>query len=82
MGEAALVTDDDLARARLDLDYRHQLVADSLELLLFKLNKLRTRSSTDGKSATQIREGVDLAVKLAELLQRVDVARTNAARGR
>jgi hypothetical protein len=81
MSDVALVTDDDLARARLDPAFRHQLVADNLELLLGALNKMRARQSADGKNA-QIREGVDLAVKLAELLQRIDSARASAARGR
>jgi hypothetical protein len=82
MSDVARVTDDDLARARLDPAFRHQLVADNLELLLAALNKMRARQSADGKNASQIREGVDLAVKLAELLQRIDTARVNAARGR
>jgi hypothetical protein len=82
MSDVALVTDDDLARAKLDPAFRHQLVADSLELLLSELNKLRARTGANGNNASQIREGVDLAVKLAELLQRVDLARANSARGR
>jgi hypothetical protein len=82
MSDVALVTDDDLARAKLDPAYRHQLVADNLELLLGALNRMRARQSADGKNTSQIREGVDLAVKLAELLQRIDSARVNAARGR
>ena len=81
MSDVALVTDDDLARAKLDPAFRHQLVADSLELLLSELNKLRAQPGAD-KNSNQIREGVDLAVKLAELLQRVDLARASAARGR
>ena len=82
MSDVALVTDDDLERARLDPAFRHQLVADNLELLLGALNRMRSRQSADGKNTSQIREGVDLAVKLAELLQRIDSARVNAARGR
>jgi hypothetical protein len=82
MSDVALVSDDDLARARLDPAFRHQLIADNLELLLGALNQMRTRQSADGKNASQIREGVDLAVKLAELLQRLDMARVHAARGR
>jgi len=82
MSDVARVTDDDLARARLDPAFRHQLVADNLELLLGALNKMRALQSPDGKNASQIREGVNLAVKLAELLQRIDAARVNAARGR
>jgi hypothetical protein len=65
-----IVTDDDLARARQDPGFRHQLVADSLELLLRELNKLRA-SAGDAARAQQIREGVDLAVRLADLLQRI-----------
>jgi len=81
MSDVAHVTDDDLARAKLDPAFRQQLVADSLELLLSELNKLRAQPGAD-KNASQIREGVELAVKLAELLQRVDLARAGAARGR
>ena len=66
----ALVTDADLARARKDPAFRHQLVANSLELLLRELNRLRSAGS-DATRARQIREGVDLAVRLADLLQRI-----------
>jgi hypothetical protein len=72
MREIALVTDDDLARARKDPEFRHRLVADNLELLLNELNRLRNRSGTDPKRARQIREGVGLAVQLADLLQRIE----------
>jgi len=72
MSDPALVTDDDLARARLDPAFRHRLVADCLHLLLSELNKLRARTGANPNRAGQIREGVDLAVRLAELLQWVD----------
>jgi hypothetical protein len=65
-----LVNDADLARARQDAAFRHQLVASNLELLLGKLNKLRSEEP-DPARARQIREGVQLAVKLADLLQKV-----------
>jgi hypothetical protein len=80
MSDVALVTDDDLARARRDPAFRHQLVADSLDLLLSELNKLRARTGADADSNRQLREGVDLAVKLAELLQRADASRAGASR--
>ncbi len=70
MRETALVSDDDLARARRDPAFRQQLVADNLELLLGQLNKLRALGA-DPARARQIREGVNLAVKLADLLQRI-----------
>jgi len=74
MRDIPLASEADLARARSDPAFRHQLVADSLELLLNELNKLRA-TAVDATRARQIREGVDLAVKLAELLQRVAVTR-------
>ncbi len=79
MSKGTLVTDTDLARARADPAYRHQLVADSLELLLGELNKLRSRDAS-AKNARQIREGVDLAVRLAELLQRIPGNRSPPSR--
>ena len=76
MPAAVLVSDDDLARSRHDPAFRHQLVADNLEMLLSELNKLRNRTGQDRKMARQIREGVDLAVQLADLLQRLEMNRT------
>ena len=72
-----IVTEADLARARKDPVFRHQLVADSLDLLLRELNRLR-QSTTDATRAPQIREGVDLAVRLADLLQRIAVDKAGA----
>lgn len=64
-----LVTDDDLARARQDPLFRQQLLADNLDRLLEALNKMRNRGNATPESARQIRDGVDLAVKLAGRLQ-------------
>ena len=72
MTDLGAVTDADLARARQDPAFRHQLVADHLDLLLHELNKLRN-STPDARRARQIREGVDLAVRLANLLQKIAV---------
>jgi hypothetical protein len=71
MRAAALVTDDDLARSRVDPEFRHRLVADNLQMLLNELKRLRN-GKTDADRAKQIREGVDLAVQLAEILQRIE----------
>jgi hypothetical protein len=75
----ALVTDAELARARQDAAFRHQLLADNLEFLLRKLNWLRS-FEVDAQGASQIREGVDLAVQLAEILQRMDSRCSEAVR--
>jgi hypothetical protein len=73
MRQIALVTDDDLTRSREDPGFRHRLIAESLELLLSELNRLRS-GKTDAQRAKQIREGVNLAVQLAEILQRIEQA--------
>jgi hypothetical protein len=66
-----LVSEDDLERARRDPAFRQQLMADHLERLLQALNDMRKASDNKKPDAArQIREGVDLAVKLAERLQR------------
>lgn len=64
---AVLVTDEELARARHDPAFRQKFMADHLDRLLEALNSAR-RSSANPTRAKQIREGVDLAVKLAEIL--------------
>jgi hypothetical protein len=66
-----LVSEGDLERARSDPEFRQQLLADNLERLLQALNDMRKVPDNDSADAKrQIREGVDLAVKLAERLQR------------
>jgi hypothetical protein len=78
MGE--LVSEDDLARARRDPAFRQQMLAENLDRLLEALNQMRRAHSTSAESARQLREGVDLAVKLADRLQRpVGISPTRAA---
>lgn len=67
-----LVTEDDLARARNDPDFRQQLLAQNLERLLEALNQMRKANDPDPNLVRQLREGVDLAVKLADRLQQND----------
>jgi hypothetical protein len=70
MPEFPLITDSDLARAREDAEFRQRLLTESLERLLKKLSKLQ-RDAKNAKRADQVREGVELAVKLADLLRRI-----------
>jgi hypothetical protein len=72
MTQQVTVTDEDLARARRDATFRRQLLAESMERLLDGLNKLR-RAEPNAANALQIRQGVELAVRLADLLQRAGV---------
>ena len=64
-----LATEDDCARARSDGAFRQKLLAEHLEMLLGALNRLRL-AGADPKRAREIREGVDMAVKLSAILQR------------
>lgn len=69
MGRPALVSEEDLLRARSDPAFRHRMVQDHLELLLDTLKKLRnTRPSAGGE---QIREGAEMAVRLADILHKI-----------
>jgi hypothetical protein len=74
-----LVTDDDIARARSDPAFRQHLMAYNLERLLEMLNTMRKNNDKDPVSQRQIREGVDLAVKLAAKLQKNDRASASHA---
>ncbi len=64
-----LVSEDDLARARKDPAFRHRLMAEQLDQLLAALKRARQSAENNPESARHIREGVDLAVKLADRLQ-------------
>jgi hypothetical protein len=75
----ALVTDADLARAHKDPAFRRDLVAGNLDFLLMELNRLRNLGP-DARRARLIREGVDLAVKLADVLQRAEADRSGSPR--
>lgn len=72
-----LVTDDDLARARRDPEFRQRFYADNLDRLLEKLNEMRKT----GGDQLLIKEGVDLAVKLADRLNTKANLAKNAASG-
>jgi hypothetical protein len=66
---SAMVSEEDLARARGDTAFRQRLMAESLDRLLALLNHMRRETVENPERARQIREGVDLAVKLADRLQ-------------
>jgi hypothetical protein len=63
------VTEAELARAREDPSFRRKLLMQNLETLLGKLQKQRRVPRSKVATATQMREGVTLAVRLAELIQ-------------
>lgn len=75
--ETALVTDAELARARHDMTFRYRLAAEALELLLREHNRLRAVGA-DRAHRKQMYEGVDLAIKLLDLLQRIAKPAKNA----
>jgi hypothetical protein len=63
------VTEAQLARAREDPAFRNRLLTRNLEILLGKLQKQRQSPRSATATAAQMREGVTLAVRLAELIQ-------------
>jgi hypothetical protein len=69
MSKFAPVSEDELARARTDPAFRHKLLSQNMEALLSGLKQARKSPKSDGAGAEQIREGVQLAVRLAELIQ-------------
>ncbi|MGB7035787.1 MAG: hypothetical protein WBD71_09680 [Xanthobacteraceae bacterium] len=62
------ITDADLARAHTDPIFRQRLLERSMEALLGGMKRLRGAPAA-GENAKKLREGVELAVKLAELIQ-------------
>jgi hypothetical protein len=68
---ATLVTEADLARARTDPAFRHQLMAHSLEALIAALHRAR-RGQFRPETVRQIKEGTDLAVELADRMQKIE----------
>ena len=64
-----LVTAEDLARTRSDAAFRQQLLTENLNRLLEALNQMREAADPSPVAARQIREGADLAIKLADRLQ-------------
>jgi hypothetical protein len=73
--KATIASEDDLEHARADPAFRHQLMAENLDMLLSELNRLRTKSGNKQETARHIQEGANLAVKLAERLQRPGTSR-------
>jgi hypothetical protein len=67
--KATIASEDDLEHARADPAFRHQLMAENLDMLLSELNRLRTKAGNKPETARHIQEGANLAVKLAERLQ-------------
>ncbi len=67
-----LATENELAQARDDPVFRQQFLAKNLGRLLEALKMVRRSDSQDPKTELQIKEGADLAVKLADRLQSSD----------
>ncbi len=61
------VTEAELERARHDQAFRQRLLAENLDVLLNRLQKLRAAPAA--ANAKHIREGAKLAVRLAEMIQ-------------
>ncbi len=79
MSRFPAVSDNDLARARSDPAFRQKLLTESLEILLATIKRQRKSSqSAPSPGDTQLREGVELAVRLAELIQSADARQSRS----
>jgi hypothetical protein len=72
MTMSELVSEDELARARNDPAFRQQFLAENLDRLLNALKKMRRAGEQNTDTDRQLREGAELAVKLADCLQSGD----------
>ena len=69
MSKFTPVSEQDLARARTDHAFRQRLLSASMEVLLDGLKRARKSAAADGGEDGPIREGAQLAVRLAEIIQ-------------
>ena len=69
---SGLVTDADLERSRRDPAFKQKLLTESFQRLLVRLEQLDAPVDSDSNEAQQMREGVELAVKLANILHKKD----------
>jgi len=68
---SAFITDDEYDRARNEPDFRQKLLMEKLDFLLEEIARLRESKPASGSpEARFLREGVDLAVQMADLLQK------------
>jgi TorA maturation chaperone TorD len=75
MGQLELeeVTDADLARARRDPAFKQQLLTACLDRLLAALYKQQhNRGECDPALTRQLREGAQLAARLADIIRTID----------
>jgi hypothetical protein len=68
---SALITEEEFARAKDDAQFRQRMMVEKLDLLLAEIARMRLdKPEPNSPTAKQIKEGVDLAVKLADILQK------------
>ncbi len=81
MARFTSVTDDDLARARSDPAFRQQLLTENLGALIDELSRRKPGArNASGATPGQLREGAALAVRLADIITRLDHAAPAAGR--
>lgn len=68
-----LVSEADLERARNDPQFRQELMAQSLEVLLAALNRMH-HGESGPENAELMNEGTALALRLADQLQKLGLA--------
>ena len=69
MSKFVPVSEEELAHARIDPKFRQRLLSQNMEVLLESLKRARKSHDVAGSGADLIREGAQLAVRLAEIIQ-------------
>jgi hypothetical protein len=73
------ITEEELVRGRDDPAFRQQLLVHALEQLLAVMHALqRSRPTMDALLARQLREGAELAVKLADMINGLEARKGKA----
>jgi hypothetical protein len=81
MGDIDEVTDAALARARRDPAFKQQLLITSLDRLLAALYKMQhSHDQSDPALVRQLREGAQLAARLADIIREIDESAGSVAR--
>jgi hypothetical protein len=72
MAEFTPITDELLARARIDRSLRRRLVSEHLDRLMVLMSEARNLAATSSRTTQHLEEGARLAVELSEILKDID----------
>ncbi len=70
----SLPSDEEMARARSDSNFRRELLANNLQSLITTMALMKgTPETVNPQLAGQLREGADLALQMSDILKRMAI---------